>query len=101
MDWKPANKQEVLAAIEADWFGIDPELKARLATYLVEPQSALVERFGKVENAFVVARINHYVVFFDDIEEDFGTAKEAAGILSELASYGNIAIALSELERLG
>ena len=101
MDWKPANMQEVLTAIEADWVGIDPALMTRLATYLVEPQSALVERFGRVENAFIVARINRHVVFFDDIEEEFCTAKEAAGKLWGVESYGNVAVALSELERLG
>jgi hypothetical protein len=101
MEWTPATKQEVSEAIEADWIGVDPALRARLATYLVEPQSASIERFGRMENAYIVARLNEHVVFFDDIEEDFGTAKEAGGLLSEVAACGNIALAIGELKRAG
>jgi len=99
MEWTPATKKEVSEAIEADWIGIDRALKAQLVTYLVEPQPALIQRFGRMENAYIVARLNEHVVFFDDIEEDFGTAKEAGGLLSEVAAYGNIALAIGELKR--
>ena len=100
MEWKSATKQEALTAIDTSWVGIDPALRARLSAYLIDPQPASVERFGKVENAFIVARIGEHVVFFDDVEEDFGTALEADGMLSEVAALGNIALALRELERV-
>lgn len=90
-----------MSAIEADWVGVDPALRTRLTVYLIEPRPASIERLGTTENAFIVAVIDHNVVFFDDIEETFGTAREVEGMLSEVASYGNIAVALSELERLG
>lgn len=100
MDWTPANKQQVQAAIEDYWVGIDPALKVRLSAYLIEPYSASVERFGTMADAFVVAQIDRHVVFFDDVEEDFGMAKLADdGTLSDVAAYGNIAVALRELER--
>lgn len=47
-----------------------------------------------------MAQINRHVAFFDDIEWDFGTVIEAEGMLSDVASYGDISLALSELERL-
>jgi hypothetical protein len=100
MEWRPATKQEVLAAIEEDWVGIDPALQVRLSAFLIEPFSASVGRFGAMEGAFVVAQIDRNVVFFDDIEEDFGTATlEDDGTLSNVAAYSNIAVALRELER--
>jgi len=101
MGWTSASKGEVQEAVEADWIGIDHTLKTRLVTYLVEPEPALIQRFGKMENAFIVARLNDHVVFFDDIEEDFGIAREADGSLVEATAYGNIALALSEMEQLG
>lgn len=99
MDWAPANKQEVLTALEEDWVGIDPAVRVRLSSYLVDPRPASIERFGKTEQAFVVAQIKRHVVFFDDIEGDFGTAEEEGGKLSNTAAYGNIALALRELEQ--
>ena len=99
MEWTPATKQEVLTALEEDWAGIDPALKARLSPYLVDPRPALIERFGRTEQAYIVAQIEQYVVFFDDIEGDFGTAEDKGGELSNIAAYGNIALALRELER--
>jgi hypothetical protein len=71
----------------------------RLSCYLIDPQPATIERFGELERAFIVARIGDHVVFFDDIEEDFGTAIESGGMLSNPAAYGSIAVALRELER--
>ena len=90
-----------MAALATDWVGIDPSLKSRLSAYIVDPQAASLQRVGKVERALIVARIGNHVVFYDDIEDDFGTAVEVAGKLTNVASYGNIALALTELERLG
>ncbi len=99
MTWVSASKQDVQNAVEADWIGIDSDIKMQLSRYLVDPQPATIERFGEKERAFVVARIGDHVVFFDDIEQDFGTAIEFEGMLSNPAAYGNIAVALRELER--
>ncbi len=88
------------AAIDLDWVGIDPDLRTRFSAYLIDPVPARIELFGTLEATCIVARIGPHVVFFDDIEGDFGTAVEKDGQLSEAASYGNIALALRELERI-
>lgn len=99
MEWAPANKQDVLAAIEEDWLGINSATKVRLSSYLIDPYPVSIERFDRSERAFVVAKIDRHVVFFDDIEGIFGTAEETEDKLSNIAAYGNIALALRELER--
>jgi hypothetical protein len=100
MVWEPATKTEVLAALDADWIDTDPSLKHRLSVYLIEPELAEIERFGQTEGAFVVARFGRWVVYFDDVEEIFGTAELHRGRLLNPASYGHVAVALRELERL-
>lgn len=101
MNWAPATKEEVLACIDREWVGIDPALRTALEGYFVEPYLVSWDRYGEVMRAFVVARIGKLVVFFDDIEEDFGTAKEVDGCLLQAAFYGGIVLALRELQRLG
>ena len=100
MEWKPATRDAVKAAVRADWIEIDPALQVRLAAYLVEPQPASIKRFNKLERAFIVARSNSRVVFFDDVEDDFWIGREADGLLTETTDYGHLAVALQELERL-
>jgi len=96
----PSIEQYARAAINRDWAGIDPDLRTRLSAYLIEPVPAKVELLGTWEATCIVARIGRHVVFFDDLEEDFGTARKKGGRLVEAASCGNIALALRELERV-
>lgn len=100
MHWAPATEDEVRSAISIDWAGIDPALGRRLSAYLIDPELAEIERFDQIEGAFVVARIGRYVVAYDDVEEIFGTAELAGGRLLNPAWYGNIVLALRELERM-
>lgn len=85
--------------MDRHWIGIDPELRIRLNAYLVEPIPSRIERFGSLETAFIVARIGRHIVFFDDVEEVFGTAAEEGGRLRKAVSYGDLTLALRELER--
>jgi hypothetical protein len=99
MEWTPASKEETIAAIERDWIDVSPDVKDHLGRYLVEPRPALIERFGRTENAFVVAQLGSSVAYFDDVEEIFGVAEESEGKLLHAANFGHIAAALRELER--
>lgn len=65
----------------------------------MEPSPALLMRFGKEENAFIVARGARFVVFFDDVEEEFGIAEEVDGRLSGVSFCGDLMFALQELHR--
>jgi len=51
-----------------------------------------------MEQAFVVARMPARVVFFDDVEDVFGTATESDGKLVDCAFYGDLRLALREAE---
>ncbi|WP_430416376.1 hypothetical protein [Parasphingorhabdus sp.] len=97
MKWQPATKAEVQAEIEKGWDEIDPKVCSDFEQYLVDPQPCLIDRFEKRETAYIVARGKHYVVFFDDIEETFGTAQEIDGLLVRPADFEVLGAALREL----
>ncbi|MFT3883568.1 MAG: hypothetical protein QM703_28450 [Gemmatales bacterium] len=63
---------------------------------LVTPYARSIDRFGGVETAFVVAKGAGRVVYYDDIEDVFGTAVEKGERLLECALYGPLILALKE-----
>ncbi len=99
MSWKPATRQEVLDAMAADLASTAPDVQARFAGMLIEPQPALVERFGHLEPVIIVARRDGLVVYFDDVEDNFWLGNDATGVISDTADYDHLGVALRELER--
>ena len=95
-DWRPATKEEVERAVASDGEDSDPLDFAEHANMLVDPYPCKIHRFGGVEQVFVVARAPQRVVFFDDIEEDFATARQIDGQLFDCVSYGPLVVALKE-----
>ena len=85
MTWKPATRQEVLDAMAADLAAADADFHTQFAGMLVEPQPALVERFGHLEPVFIVARRDGLVVYFDDVEDNFRLGNDATGVISDTA----------------
>jgi hypothetical protein len=98
-NWTPATADEVRQEIEAERLQSEPSIWATRSSFLVDLYSCAIERFGNVEEAFVVARCGNRVVFFDDVEEIFGTADEVSGRLENCASYGPLFLALGEAIR--
>lgn len=95
-DWSPATKEEVERAIEREADRIDPGSWQQFAHMLVDPYPLSIERFGQIERAYVVAKAAQRVVYFDDIEDDFGTAADVDGRLTDPASYGALVLALKQ-----
>jgi len=100
-EWQPATADDVIRAVDREREQSDPAIWASRASILVSPYPSSIERFGAFERAFVVARSGTRVVFYDDIEDDFGTADEAEGKLVRCASYGPLIVALGEAIREG
>jgi hypothetical protein len=94
--WTPATKEEVQRAIELEKIASDPSSWKERAHLLVDPYPCSVERFGGVEQAFVVAKGPHRVVYFDDVKKGFGTANELDGRLLDRAACGPLVLALKE-----
>lgn len=99
MDWMPATREEVQEEIRKGWDDLDPDLRSKLGRYLVDPFPVSLMRFGEEENAFIVARGSRCVVFFDDVEDEFGIAEETDGRLSGISFCGELGFTLQELHR--
>lgn len=89
--WKPATKEDVLQAIANE--AADQNLSP-WDELLVEPYECTIERFGKPERAFVVAKTPRRVVYFDDVEDEFATAAEMDGKLLDATLFGPLIFAL-------
>lgn len=100
VDWIPISKPELERYLLKERDCLYPERRALLDRYAVDPCSVIVERFGRDDEVFVVARAADHVVFFDDIEDEFGTATEAGGRLIDPAIYGPIALTIGVLEEM-
>lgn len=72
-------------------------VRTELKKVLIEPTLFDIDRFGKREQVFAVASAGSFVVYFDDIEETFGTAKKDGDLLVELSDFGELVVALREL----
>lgn len=97
--WPPATIEDVRSAIAevADHAG--PNIWPRYAQKLIEPYIASIERFGEEEQVFVVAKLPTRVVYYEDIEEVFGTATEIDGRLVDCANYSDLRLCIMEAER--
>jgi hypothetical protein len=95
-DWTPATKEEIALAIAAEREASDPLHFTGLENMLVELSPCKIHRFGAVEQVFIVARASQRVVYFDDVEDDFATAREVDGQLVDCAAYGPLILALEQ-----
>ena len=100
MSWIPATEEEVRGEVHEGWIAIDAALRSELGHYLVDLSPASLKRSGEEENVFIVARGAGCVVFFDDVEDEFGIAKEIDGRLSDISFCGELVFALQALHRL-
>ncbi len=94
--WTPATKSIVARAIDEIATHAGAEIWSHYSPLMVDPYQSKIERFGEVEDVFVVAKLPCRVVFFEDIEEEFGTASEIDGKLVDCLFYGDLRLALTE-----
>jgi hypothetical protein len=94
--WTPATKNAVARAIDEIAAHAGAEIWSHYSKLMIDPYRSKIERFGEVGEVFVVAKLPCRVVFFEDIEEEFGTACELDGKLVDCAFYGDLRLALTE-----
>ena len=71
MTWQPATVDAVKKIVEGDLADCDDEQIAVFKRYAVEPYSAPIVRYGKLETVVVVARKPNEVIYWEDVEEGF------------------------------
>ena len=70
-DWKPITRQELDDLIAEQLAECSPEQAACFRKHRVEPHHAPLERYGKLEQVFVVAQRDDVVIYYEDVEDGF------------------------------
>jgi hypothetical protein len=68
MEWHPATVDEVKKIVRDDLAECDEEQILAFKKYAVEPYVAPILRYGRMENAVVVARRGDEVIYGEDVE---------------------------------
>lgn len=93
MEWHSATVDEVKKIVRDDLAECDEAQLVAFKRFAVEPYVAPILRYGEMENAVVVARRGHEVIYWEDVEEGFN--------LSPLAPDGQILEHLCNQDELG
>lgn len=100
-EWTPITKEECTTLFEHEVALLCPDALKLLEKHGTTLTSYVVERFPDVyESIYVVARFEHTVLYFDDVEDEWGTgAVDDDGIIRRRGFYDSFWIALNVLER--
>jgi hypothetical protein len=74
MNWKPTTIEAVKRIAENDLERCDHEQVSAFTKYSVEPYLAAISRDGGMGSVVVVARRQHEVIYWEDIEEGFNVS---------------------------
>lgn len=104
MDWEPISQDDFLKLVESERSTLGAEELAVLDKYGVRPEHIFrIFPFGsgKPDAVFVVARDGPRVLFYDDTEEEFGTATlDEDGMMHDWSTSGErLAWALRQFPR--
>jgi predicted esterase YcpF (UPF0227 family) len=69
--WEPISAAELEDLLSQQLTDCEPELVAVFETYKVAPFRAPIDRYGREESVFVVARKGDEVLYFEDVEDGF------------------------------
>jgi hypothetical protein len=101
-DWQAITRAEFEALLLSEIEKFDAADHAIWSRHKVELRTAPIHRSAHygIESVFVVAAIGDQILFFDDVEDEFGTARlPAAGPLQDYGTYGELRVALRGLAR--
>jgi hypothetical protein len=73
--WEPISAAELTELLSRQLRDCEPELVAVFETYKIDPFRAPIDRYGREERVFVVARKGDEVMYFEDVEEGFNFSR--------------------------
>lgn len=77
MTWTPISEAELIAVLDAAVVMLSPEQRRQFHLNAIPPARTMCKRSGAdgLEPVFVIAKgQNNKVIFFDDVEDEFGVA---------------------------
>jgi hypothetical protein len=101
MDWVPVTKEGFKQILADEIHALRPDVIRLYQLYAVPifQQPCSREQNSRIENVFVVAKNEDRLLYYDDVEEDFGVAKpDTDGVLRNWGNYGPLVRALLVLD---
>jgi hypothetical protein len=102
MEWQTVSRERFQSIFDEEVAALTPETVRILkvdAVPIFEQPCFRSEDCG-IEKAFAVARAGNRVLFFDDVEEDFGVGvPDSDGILRDLGTFGSLEEAALALDK--
>jgi hypothetical protein len=94
--WRPITAAELDELIASQLLGCEPSIAAVFESYKVAPFAAPIERNGRIESVFVVARKDNEVMYYEDVEEgfNFSPISPDGRILEHWCNQDDLGIAL-------
>ena len=101
MDWVPVSKETFEAILAEELETLRPEVMRLYEQYAVPPfqQPCVREENSGTEHVFVLAKKEERLLYYDDVEEDFGVAiPDGDGVLRNWGNYGPLVRAVVVLD---
>jgi hypothetical protein len=84
--WQPMTIDELEALVTAQLAECPVEQRQFFERIKVAPRLAPIQRFGKIEQVFVVAQFGNLALYYEDVEDGFNIS--TLGERGEIASPG-------------
>ena len=81
--WQPVTKKELDALVASQLADCAPKQRELFDRYKIAPHLVAIDRQGKTETVFVVAKAGDMVLYYEDVEEGFN--------ISPLSHDGSVA----------
>ena len=101
MDWVPVSKEKFEGILAEELVALRPEVIALYEQYAVPPfrLPCLRNENSVTEYVFVLAKKEERLLYYDDVEEDFGVAiPDEDGVLKNWGNYGPLVRAVLVLD---
>jgi hypothetical protein len=101
MEWQKVSREQFQSILDEEVAALTPEAVRILEVHaapIFEQLCFRNEDYG-MEKVFVVARAGNRVLFFDDVEEEFGVGvPDSDGVLRDLGTFGPLVAAVLALD---
>jgi len=104
MEWVPVGREQFETILAEEIAALRPEIKRLYEQYAVPPfpQPCFRSESYANEQVYVVAKNCDRLVYYDDVEEEFGVSiPDADGVLRKWGNYGPLVTALLVLDEEG
>jgi hypothetical protein len=101
MDWVPVSKESLKVILAEELEALRPEVMRLYEQYAVPPFQlpCLRGENSVTEYVFVLAKKEERLLYYDDVEEDFGVAiPDEDGVLRNWGNYGPLVRAVLVLD---